>query len=110
MSSTLGAPALYILLALLAGERHGYAIMKEVARISDDEVTLGPATLYTTIKRLLLAGYIREVGERADPEAPRRDERRRHYALTGTGRTLVEAEMNRMEQLLTRFKPQNLAL
>ena len=44
---------MHILLAIGPEERHGYAIMQEVARITGGAVKLGPGAIYTTIKRLL---------------------------------------------------------
>ncbi len=65
------APATFqILLALVDGERHGYAIMKEVATRSGGTVRLGPGTLYGALKRLLEAGLVEEGGERADLAHP----------------------------------------
>jgi DNA-binding PadR family transcriptional regulator len=55
------SPAVFhILLALAAGEMHGYAIMREVAILSDGQVTVGPGTLYGSIKKLLAARTSRE--------------------------------------------------
>lgn len=107
---TLGTPAICILLALVGQERHGYAIMKEVARLSNDNVKLGPATLYTNIKRLLENGLIKEVGERTDPDALRREERRRYYALTSLGQTAVNQEIEQMEILVKQFRTGSLAI
>src|ERR1039458_8793139 len=79
------SPAVFhILLALSAGDRHGYAIMKEAAEQSEGRVRLGPGTLYRSIQNLLSAGWIEEAGERADLTSG--DERRRYYRLTGIGR------------------------
>ncbi|MEX2012345.1 MAG: helix-turn-helix transcriptional regulator [Patescibacteria group bacterium] len=110
MNDSIGTPALYILLALTEGEKHGYAIMKEVSVMSDDEINLGPATLYTNIKRLLLAKLIKEVGHKKDPAAIRPDERRRYYILSSTGRLVVKSELARMEKLVRNFKPQVLSV
>src|SRR4051812_19617105 len=78
------APATFqILLALAGGERHGYAIMKEVAARNDGAVRLGPGTLYGALKRLLETGLVEEGGERADPDLS--DDRRRYYRLTKLG-------------------------
>ena len=96
--------ALYILLALSKGERHGYIIMKEVAELSGGSTVLGPATLYTTLKRLLADGLITEVGERPDSESNRPHERRRYYALTDQGAVLVKEELTRMDHLVRKFK------
>ena len=87
-----------ILMALVGGERHGYAIMREVAERSDGTVRLGPGTLYGTLKRLLELGLVAESGERADPETD--DERRRYYRITKLGLSTARAEARRLEQLV----------
>jgi hypothetical protein len=73
-----------VLLAIGPEERHGYAIMAEVARITDGATRLGPGGVYTTIRRLVDDGLIEETDERPDPELD--DQRRRYYRLTATGR------------------------
>jgi DNA-binding PadR family transcriptional regulator len=93
------SPAVFhILLALADGERHGYAIMQQVAEGTDGLVKLGPGTLYGSIKRLLADGLIEETDERPDPALD--DERRRYYRLTGLGRRVAEAEAGRYQRLL----------
>lgn len=87
-----------ILLALADGERHGYAIMKEVSDQSDGSVRLGPGTLYGTLKRLLEGGLVEESDERADPDSG--DERRRYYRITRFGLSVARAEAQRMETLV----------
>jgi DNA-binding PadR family transcriptional regulator len=84
-----------VLVALADGEKHGYAIGKEVAERTDGQVQLRAATLYTVIKRLLENGYIDESTARPDPEAD--DERRRYYRMTPRGRKAAEGEALRME-------------
>ena len=88
---------LHILLALADGEKHGYAIMSEVEVVTEGSVTMGPGTLYGTVKRMLNAGLVEETDERPDPELD--DERRRYYRLTGLGERVLDAEVARMEQL-----------
>jgi DNA-binding PadR family transcriptional regulator len=91
-------PALHhVLLALLQGERHGYAIMQDVERITDGAVRMGPGTLYGALKRLLESGLVEEAGERDDPAV---DERRRYYRITGTGRSAIAAETARLRRLV----------
>jgi DNA-binding PadR family transcriptional regulator len=88
----------FILFALADGEKHGYAIMQSVSRISDDHARMGPGTLYTTIQRLLDLGLIREtetIGGRSDHE-----KRRRYYKLTRTGKTVLAADIDRMESVV----------
>lgn len=86
----------HILLALADGEKHGYAIMKDVESQTDGRVKMGPGTLYGSIKRMLAAGLIQEVDERPDPTLD--DERHRYYRLTGVGEEMVSAESQRLEQ------------
>ncbi|MEO8623863.1 MAG: PadR family transcriptional regulator [bacterium] len=83
-----------ILLALVDGERHGYAIMKDVAEHTEGAVRLGPGTLYGSLKRLLEGGLVEEGAERADPEMG--DERRRYYRITKFGMSVARAEARRM--------------
>lgn len=88
----------HILLAVSDDERHGYAIMQEVARLTDGNTRMGPGTLYGTIKRLLSAGLIEESARRKDASID--DERRRYYRITRLGRRVLEAESARMATLL----------
>lgn len=90
--------ALHILLALAGGERHGYGIMQEIAQITGGQFTLGPGTLYRSIKQMLEQGLIAEADMRADPALD--DERRRYYRLTGKGEGALRAELARLDGLL----------
>ena len=94
-SPSLTAAEFQVLVALADGDKHGYAIGKEIAVRSDGQVQLGAATLYTVIKRLLANGFIDEEAERPDPELD--DERRRYYRLTMRGRRAAEEEARRLE-------------
>ncbi len=96
----------HILLALADGERHGYAIMREVADRTEGAVRLGPGTLYGSLKRLLQAGLVEEGAERADPEAA--EERRRYYRLTPYGLAVVRAEAQRLEAMVRAARRQRL--
>ena len=92
-------PAVFhILLALADGEKHGYAIMQEVERMTAGRTKMGPGTLYGSIKRMLQAGLIEESDERPDPALD--DQRRRYYQLTDLGKHVVRAETNRLSLLL----------
>jgi DNA-binding PadR family transcriptional regulator len=92
-------PAVYhILLALADGEKHGYAIMKDVESQSSGSLKMGPGTLYGSIKRMLAAGLIAESGLRPDPALD--DERRRYYRLTGLGEQVVATESRRLAALV----------
>jgi DNA-binding PadR family transcriptional regulator len=87
-----------ILLALAGGEKHGYAIMQEIAAASDGVLRVGPGTLYHSIKQLLAASVIEESGDRPDPDLD--DQRRRYYRLTGFGQRVVQAEAVRLARLV----------
>lgn len=95
--------AMYILLAIGPEERHGYAIMHEVRRITDGAVRLGPGAIYTTVKRLLADGFIEESDERPDAELD--DQRRRYYRLTALGRSVAASEVRRLEALVSNARP-----
>lgn len=94
-TSSLTAAEFQVLVALADGEKHGYAIGKEIAARTDGQVELRAATLYTVIKRLLDNDYIDENAPRPDPALD--DERRRYYRLTARGRKAAEAEALRLE-------------
>lgn len=96
--SPLPAAQLHILLALADGEKHGYAVMREVESMTDGEVTMGPGTLYGTVKKMLIVGLIEETDQRPDPEMD--DERRRYYLVTGLGAKVLAGEMARLERLV----------
>lgn len=92
-------PVFHILLALTDEERHGYGIMQDVARQTNDALQLGPGTLYGCLKRMLAAGLVEESDERPDPELD--DERRRYYRMTPLGRRAVKAEVQRLANALS---------
>jgi DNA-binding PadR family transcriptional regulator len=96
----LSAPTLHILLALAAEERHGYAIMQQVARQSSNRYKLGPGTLYESLQKLLDDGIVAEVSPRSRPV----ESRRRYYKLTRFGRGLLSAEIRRLESLVHEAK------
>ena len=94
----LTAPMFQLLLALADGDKHGYAIIKEVHRRTDGKVRLGAGTLYALIKRFVDDGLIVECDERPDPALD--DERRRYYRLSDNGRAVAVAETQRLEELV----------
>jgi DNA-binding PadR family transcriptional regulator len=96
----LPSAALHILVALMPGEKHGYAIMRDVEDVSDGHVRMGPGTLYGSVKRMLAEGLIEESAERPDPELD--DQRRRYYRLTGLGERVCRAELQRLDALVRR--------
>jgi len=93
---------LHILLTLSTGEKHGYAIMMEVAAQTDGAVRMGPGTLYGSVKRMIATGLIEPVKERPanKNENENEDERRRYYRLTDFGQRVLEAEIRRLESIV----------
>lgn len=100
-------PAMFnVLIALADGDKHGYAILKEVAGHTAGEVQLSTGTLYGIIRRLLEEGLVIEVTGR--PGVPDDDQRRRYYRLTADGRAVAVEEARRMEKLLARARSKRL--
>lgn len=93
---------LHIVLALRGGERHGYAIMQDVERLSDGVIRMGPGTLYGTLKRLLDQGLIEESDGPVDPSPE--SQRRRYYRLTAIGQHVSDAELGRLAALVERSR------
>jgi DNA-binding PadR family transcriptional regulator len=89
-------PTFLILLSLAAGEKHGYAIMKDVQALSDNRVQLSTGTLYGAIKRLLELEWIARSEESGSTDS---GHARKAYVLTGLGRRILEAEANRLGKL-----------
>jgi DNA-binding PadR family transcriptional regulator len=99
--------AFHILIALADEDRHGYAIIQEVAARTGGKVRLSAGTLYRSIQRLLEQGLIVEVRERPLPELA--DERRRYYRITPFGVAVARAEARRLAQLLDMARASGLA-
>ena len=97
---------LHVLLALADGDKHGYAVIKEVSRRTDGAVSLGAGTLYALVKRLLADGLILETDERPDPALD--DQRRRYYRLSPFGREVAIAEIRRHEQIVAQARDKRL--
>jgi len=105
---SVSAAALQILVTLADGERHGYAIMQDVAERTGGRLRLGPGTLYGTIKRMLQDGLIQELDDRPDPAAD--DARRRYYRITPRGRRVAADEVSRLAKLVRQARASGLAV
>ena len=90
---------LHVLLAVADGPRHGYSIMQEVAERTEGQVRLWPAALYGLLRELQKTDFIVESEHR--PAAEDDDERRRYYALTPHGKRVLDAEVRRLEAIVT---------
>lgn len=89
--SPLTPAVFHILLSLATGEKHGYEIMKQVRQDTGGKVKMGNGTLYGSLKRMLEDRLIEEAGEKVGAD----EERRKYYRLTGLGRTVLDAEVQR---------------
>lgn len=88
------SPAVFaILLALAAGEKHGYAIMKEAAQPAGGAIKLGPGTLYGTLDRMIRDQFVEETGFTDDA-------RRRYYRITSFGHRIFSAEFSRLGNIV----------
>jgi DNA-binding PadR family transcriptional regulator len=88
----------HILLVLLGGERHGYAIMREVETATGGSLHLGPGTLYRSIRQLLALGLIGAADKGGDPSLD--DERRKYYRITERGKWVAHTEAERLAHLV----------
>ena len=100
-------PVFHMLLALTSGERHGYALKREILHRTGGKLNLAAGALYGSINKMLDQGFIEESGERPDPHLD--DERRRYYRITPLGRRVALAEAARL-QALVRLAGESLGL
>src|SRR3984893_6739577 len=93
------SPAMFhILLSLGDGERHGYALKREISLRTGGKLKLGPGVLYGSINKMLELGLIEESDDRPDPHLD--DERRRYYRITNYGRKVAQADAALMRELV----------
>lgn len=91
-------PVFHILLSLCAGERHGYALKREILQRTEGKLNLAAGALYGSISRMLDQGLIEESEDRPDFHLD--DQRRRYYRITPLGRRVVQAETMRLRELV----------
>jgi len=94
----LPAAAFHILMALADQDRHGYAIIQDVAQRTGGALKLSAGTLYRSIQRMLEQGLLIETRDRPDPHED--DERRRYYRITSLGTAVARAEARRLSELV----------
>lgn len=93
------SPAVFqILLSLARGERHGYAMMRDVEETTGGRTKLAPGTLYYSLQKMLERGLIEEGEDRPADDAD--DQRRIYYRITEHGRRVAEAEAQRLAELV----------
>ncbi len=102
----LSPPRFHVLLALAEGDKHGYAILKDVGKLSGGKVRFSASTLYSVMDRLEEDGLIEESASRPDPSLD--DERRRYFRLTRRGTQVASAEAERLEGVLAAARARHL--
>jgi DNA-binding PadR family transcriptional regulator len=100
-SSPLTPSVFALLLSLASGEKHGYAMMKDVLAPEGGGIVMGPGTLYGTLDRLMRDGLVVE-SHFSD------DQRRRYYRLTETGRSILGAELQRLDSAVSAARQRGL--
>lgn len=103
----LSAFAYEILTSLSQGERHGYAILLDIAARTEGKLRVTTPTLYNSLKRLMLDKLIVEIGP--PPDETTIDERRRYYRITPKGEQVLDAETDRLDKTVRvnrKFRPQ----
>jgi DNA-binding PadR family transcriptional regulator len=95
-----------VLLSLVDGERHGYAIVQEIAERTAAKIDLEPGNLYRVLKAMLDEGVIEESERRPAPD--RDDERRRYYRITPFGKKVAMAEAARLDKIVADARARNL--
>ena len=83
--------AFYILSSVIE-EKHGYLIMKTIEKFTNNEVTIGPASLYTTLKKLLNADLVELSCDTAD--------NKKVYKITAKGKEMLIKEIKRKNQMI----------
>jgi DNA-binding PadR family transcriptional regulator len=104
----LPASTMHIIVSLADGPKHGYAIMRDVEDLHGGTVTMGPGTLYGSIKRMIDRGLVEETDARPDPALD--DQRRRYYRLTSLGHRVGAAEQARLSTLVSTAQLRQLGL
>lgn len=105
-SASMTPAVFHIMVALADGDAHGYAIMRDVERLSGGAMKLGPGTLYRSVQRMLVDGLIEERDMALDDEAD--DDRRRYYRLTPRGLAVARTEAKRLDALVDEARARKL--
>lgn len=94
-------PTFFILLSLADGDKHGYAILKDVETLSHGRVQLSTSTLYEALARLLDQGLVTRVTSNSSAIASHPGRPRKSYQLTHTGKRVLDTELARLQGLVT---------
>jgi DNA-binding PadR family transcriptional regulator len=97
----------HILMSVADEDRHGYAIIQDIASRTGGELQMSAGTLYRSIQRMLEQGLVVETRERPAPEED--DERRRYYRITSFGLAVARAEARRLAQMVKLARARGIA-
>lgn len=97
----------HILMAVADEDRHGYAIIQDIAARTDGVLQMSAGTLYRSIQRMQEQGLIVEIRKRPAPEDD--DERRRYYRITPFGLAVARAEARRLTQMIKLARARGIA-
>jgi len=100
-AAPLSPAVLALLLSLAESDKHGYQMMKDARSPQGGGLQLGPGTLYGSLDRMMRDGLVKESGISDD-------ERRRYYRLTRQGRTVLTAELERLDAAMRSARAQGL--
>ena len=78
------------ILLCLRSPNHGYGIVQKVKEITDNEVILGPGTMYGSLSKMEKDGLIKFVCEQ---------DKRKIYQITDLGTEVLELEWKRIRRL-----------
>jgi PadR family transcriptional regulator len=90
-----GTLDLLILKLLTAGPQHGYGLAVRLKSISDEVLQVGESSLYPSLQRLLLNGWVK-----AEWGASENNRRARYYALTPAGRRQLASERQAFDRMI----------
>jgi DNA-binding PadR family transcriptional regulator len=94
-----------ILMILMDGPSHGYAVVQEIEAWEGGAGKIYPANLYRRIRDLLARGLLEDADAPRSGEA---DSRRRYFRITGLGKAVVAAETHRLQDLLDEARARGL--
>ncbi len=82
--------SIFLILLTMLRPVHGYGIMQQLSELTDGEVVIGPATMYTTLKKMKAAGWISE----------QKDGDKILYQMTEEGKTILQKDYNRRRLMM----------
>lgn len=98
MNKTPLTESLYYILVSTIKPNHGYGIMENISKITNNRVNMGAGTLYGAINILLEKGYIKLYSEEIYSR------KKKEYLITDIGKTVLKGEIDRLDELIKNGK------